>query len=65
MSWASLLATGTTDLAGLRDRALFLIDFGGAFRRAEIVEIEWMLLKVSVGAMGWIPPTTHTTNLPV
>jgi hypothetical protein len=31
---------------------LFLIDFGGAFRRAELVEIEWMLLKVSVGAVG-------------
>jgi len=47
-----LLATGATDLAGLPDRALVLIDFGGAFRRAELVEIEWMLLKVSVGAMG-------------
>ncbi len=35
-----LLATCPDDLAGLRDRALFLVGFAGAFRRSELVGID-------------------------
>ncbi len=34
-----LLGVCPTDLAGLRDRALFLVGFAGAFRRSELVAI--------------------------
>ncbi len=35
-----LLDVCPTDLAGLRDRALFLVGFAGAFRRSELVAID-------------------------
>lgn len=35
-----LLGACPTDLAGLRDRALFLVGFAGAFRRSELVGID-------------------------
>jgi integrase len=35
-----LLGACPTDLAGLRDRALFLVGFAGAFRRSELVAID-------------------------
>ena len=35
-----LVAACPADLAGLRDRALFLVGFAGAFRRSELVAIE-------------------------
>ena len=35
-----LIATCSGDLAGLRDRALLLVGFAGAFRRAELVAID-------------------------
>ena len=35
-----LVAVCPTDLAGLRDRALFLVGFAGAFRRSELVAID-------------------------
>jgi site-specific recombinase XerC len=34
------LATMRTDLVGLRDRALLLIGFSGAFRRSELVALD-------------------------
>lgn len=40
-----LLAVCPTDLAGLRDRALFLIGLAGAFRRSELVAIDWVHLR--------------------
>ena len=36
----AMLATLPDDLAGLRDRALLLVGFAGAFRRSEIVALE-------------------------
>ena len=35
-----LVGACPTDLAGLRDRALFLVGFAGAFRRFELVAID-------------------------
>ena len=35
-----LIAGCAQDLAGLRDRALFLVGFAGAFRRSELVAID-------------------------
>ncbi len=40
-----LLATCANDLAGWRDRALFLVGFAGAFRRAELVAIDVVHLR--------------------
>jgi len=40
-----LLATCAEDLAGLRDRALFLVGFAGAFRRSELVAIDHAHLR--------------------
>ncbi len=40
-----LLATCADDLAGFRDRALFLVGFAGAFRRAELVAIDVVHLR--------------------
>ncbi len=40
-----LLATCADDLAGWRDRALFLAGFAGAFRRAELVAIDVVHLR--------------------
>jgi site-specific recombinase XerD len=44
------LATMRTDLVGLRDRALLLIGFSGAFRRSELVALD--VADVEVGEDG-------------
>jgi integrase len=40
-----LIATCAEDLPGLRDRALFLVGFAGAFRRSELVAIDFVHLR--------------------
>ena len=41
-----LLSVCPTNLAGLRDRALFLIGLAGAFRRSELVAIDFVHLRL-------------------
>jgi integrase len=38
---AAMLAALPDDLLGLRDRALLLVGFAGAFRRSELVALDW------------------------
>ncbi len=40
-----LIATCADDLPGVRDRALFLVGFAGAFRRSELVAIDFVHLR--------------------
>ena len=40
-----LLSVCPSDLAGMRDRALFLVGLAGAFRRSELVAIDWVHLR--------------------
>lgn len=40
-----LIATCASDLAGIRDRALLLVGFAGAFRRSELVAIDHVHLR--------------------
>jgi len=40
-----LLATCAGDLAGVRDRAVFLVGFAGALRRSELVAIDYHHLR--------------------
>ena len=42
-----LLSVCPSDLAGLRDSALFLIGLAGAFRRSELVAIDWVHLRLA------------------
>ena len=44
-----LLSVCPTDLAGMRDRALFLIGLAGAFRRSELVAIDFLHLRFEGG----------------
>lgn len=46
-----LLATCADDLAGLRDRALFLVGFAGALRRSELVAIDHAHLRFEAGGV--------------
>ena len=46
-----LLGVCPKDLAGLRDRALFLVGFAGAFRRSELVAINRELLRFDAAAV--------------
>jgi integrase len=46
-----LLGVCPTDLAGLRDRALFLVGFAGAFRRSELVAIDREHLRFDKSAL--------------
>jgi integrase len=46
-----LVAACPSDLAGLRDRALFLVGFAGAFRRSELVAIDRAQLRFEAGSL--------------
>ena len=46
-----LLASCAGDLAGLRDRALFLVGFAGALRRSELVAIDHAQLRFEAGGV--------------
>ncbi len=46
-----LLAACRDDLAGLRDRALFLVGFAGALRRSELVAIDHHHLRFEAGGV--------------
>ena len=46
-----LLGVCPTDLAGLRDRALFLVGFAGAFRRSELVAIDREHLRFEAASL--------------
>ena len=51
-----LIATCADDLAGLRDRALFLVGLAGAFRRSELVGIDFVHLRFeAAGAVIHVP----------
>lgn len=45
-----MIATLDASLSGVRDRALLLVDFAGAFRRSELVALE--VRDLSFGARG-------------
>ena len=47
-----LLASCREDLAGLRDRALFLVGFAGALRRSELVAIDHDHLRFEAGSVS-------------
>lgn len=46
-----LLASCREDLAGLRDRALFLVGFAGALRRSELVAVDHDHLRFEAGSV--------------
>ena len=46
-----LIGTCPSDLAGLRDRALLLVGFAGAFRRAELVAIDREHLRIEAAGV--------------
>lgn len=46
-----LIGTCAEDLRGLRDRALFLVGFAGAFRRSELVGIDYRHLRFEPDAV--------------
>jgi integrase len=46
-----LLSSCAEDLAGLRDRALFLVGFAGAFRRSELVAIDHHHLRFEANSV--------------
>ena len=47
----AMVATGRTDLKGLRDRALLLLGFAGAFRRSELVALNVADLEFCDGGL--------------
>jgi integrase len=55
-----LIAGCGTDLAGVRDRALFLIGFAGALRRAELVGIEREHLRFTDAGLTLTLPRSKT-----
>ena len=55
-----LLATCPDDLAGLRDRALFLVGFAGAFRRSELVAIDVEHLRFDAAGVTIRIPRSKT-----
>ena len=50
-----LIAVCPGDLAGLRDRALFLVGLAGAFRRSELVGIDFAHLRFGPTASSCLP----------
>ncbi|WP_052402970.1 tyrosine-type recombinase/integrase [Muricoccus aerilatus] len=55
-----LLASCRTDMAGLRDRALLLVGFGGALRRSELAGMDREhLCFVAEGMTVLIPRSKH------
>ena len=46
-----MVATAPDKLAGLRDRALLLIGFGGALRRSELVALDVVDIKEAEGGL--------------
>ena len=56
------LTTMPTDLVGLRDRALLLVGFSGAFRRSELVALD--VADVEVGEDGLTVTLRRSKNDP-
>ncbi len=54
-----LIACCARDLAGLRDRALFLVGFAGAFRRSELVGIDVHHLRLEADCVVIHPPRSN------
>ena len=55
-----LIAVCPRDLAGLRDRALFLVGLAGAFRRSELVGIDVAHLRFDAGSVTVRLPRSKT-----
>jgi integrase len=60
----ALIRTCAPDLAGLRDRALLLLDYAGALRRSELVGVDVEHLRVHAEALEVLLPRSKGLSLP-